>query len=226
MIIKLNSIFSKIYFLLIPFLLIILSFIYLINEQLYMHLTNEDGLLEWTTFFSLFLAGVLSFVISIRLKRSKSPYFWFFILFSVFCFFSSMEEISWGQRIMDINTPQFFVENSTQPETNIHNVMQKWGRGIPFFGLSYNFKTKHLAGIVLFLYGAFLPLAARSRKMSEFLRRKSIVVPPGILSLSFVIAALMMIDKPTGREEELGECFFSIAILLFIYTEFLKQKTT
>ena len=45
------------------------------------------------------------------------------ILFSIIFFFGFGEEISWGQRIFNIETPNFFIENNLQSETNIHNLM-------------------------------------------------------------------------------------------------------
>jgi len=43
-----------------------------------------------------------------------------------------------------------------------------------------------------------------------------LVVPPLVLALSFFLAALMMMDQPTGQEEEIGEFFFSVCFFLFM----------
>ena len=51
------------------------------------------------------------------------------------------------------------------------------------------------------------------------------VVPPPVLAISFFIAALMMWDRPTGWEEEIGEFFFSLCFFLFMLMEHLKPET-
>jgi len=214
----------RVFVLFIPFMFVLLTLIYIANFELYWSLTNEDGLLEWLTFFSLFFAFLISFFIKIKIKKYKFSFYWFFLFFTIFLLFSAMEEISWGQRILDIKSSGFFIENSTQGETNVHNLFQKWGRSLPFFGYEYNFKTKHLAGLTLFLYGAILPIVALNKRAANFFNQINIVVPPLTLSFSFFLAALMMIDKPTGREEEIGEFLFSVCLLLFIIWEYMKLK--
>lgn len=37
----------------------------------------------------------------------------------------ALEEISWGQRVLKIETTEFFHEHSDQKEINFHNVMQQ-----------------------------------------------------------------------------------------------------
>ena len=219
-----HNINSRVFFLLVPLLFAIISIIYLTNSELYWFLTNEDGLIEWLTFLSLFIAGLISIFITIDIRKYNYPFFWFFLFFSIFLLFFAMEEISWGQRIFDIKSSEFFLQNSTQGETNVHNLFQKWGRSLPFFGLEYNFKTKHLAGITLIIFGAILPIIAQKKQVAELLNQIQIVIPSLILSFSFFLAALMMIDKPTGREEEIGEFLFSVCLLLFVYMEYIKLK--
>ena len=53
----------------------------------------------------------------------------------------------------------------------------------------------------------------------------TIVVPPKILAFSFFLAALPMIDKPTRREEELGEFLLSFCLMMFIVYEYRKRKS-
>ncbi len=215
---------SRLSIILIPVLLIVFAIIYKTNSRFYIYLTREDNLVEWVTFVLLFLTGVLSLIIAIQIRKNQGPYFWFFLIFSILCILSSLEEISWGQRILGIKSPEFFLKGSDQREINIHNVIQKWAKNLSIFWITYDLKTKHIVGLTLFVYGTCLPIIALNRSISSFFRRKQFVVPPPILSFGFLIAALMMFDKPTGQEEEIGEFFFSICLFLFTVMEHLKLE--
>lgn len=199
--------------LLVPLLLLTFVVIYKLDPNCYISLTKEDQVVEWATFGCLLAAGVFGLVLAVRLSKTQKGLVLFFGVFGVFCLLSALEEISWGQRIFRIKSPEFFLENSSQREINIHNVFQKRS------GL----KTKHIAGLSLFIYGVCLPLLGAHPKVQGFLTRYGLVVPPRALSLSFLLAAIMMFDWPTGEEEELGELFFSICLFLFVAGEFITR---
>jgi hypothetical protein len=201
--------------LLVPLLLLTFVLIYELNPRHYISLTKEDQVVEWATFGFLLAAGVLGLGLAIRLSRAQKGFVLFFGVFGVFCLLSALEEISWGQRIFRIQSPEFFLENSSQREINLHNVFQKRS------GL----KTKHIAGLSLFIYGVCLPWLGVHPKVKGLLTRYGLVVPPRALSLSFLLAAMMMFDWPTGEEEELGELFFSICLFLFMAGEFITRDS-
>ena len=221
---RLDAVLEQVSRFLVPVLFVVLAIIYVVDSQWYRALTDEDGLLEWLTVIFLCLAGLIAFCIAMRGRKNQQPNFWFFLIFSLACLLCALEEISWGQRIFDIQSSEFFLEHNDQRETNIHNVIQKWGRSLPFFGATYDFKTKHVAGLTLLLYGAFLPILAKKPQVANFCRTLHCVIPPRILSVSFFIAALMMIDVPTGQEEEIGEFFFSLCFVLFMLMEYLNLE--
>ena len=212
-----SSLYKLIHFLsitVIPLLLVVFAVIFTIDRRVYMQLILEDALVEWLTFVFLFLSGLLSFFIATRIRKRTHRYHWFFIAFSLFCILASLEEISWGQRVFGIRSPEFFFWNSDNGEMNVHNVMQKW----------YEIKTKHITGWSLFLYGTCLPMLALNHRIRSLFERIRFVVPPPVLAFSFFIAALMMIDRPTGKEEEIGELFFGLCFFLFMLMEYLKEK--
>ena len=223
---KLNRAVAWLSVILIPVLLIIFAILYKTNTGLYREMMLEDHLLEWLTFVFLFLAGIFSLIIAIQVRTKHELYFLFFLIFSICCILFAFEEISWGQRVFNIESPDFFRENSDQRDISFHNVMQKWGKNLSLFGITFDIKTKHITGLTLFVYGAVLSIVALNRKIKNFFEKIQVVIPPPILSFSFLIAALMMIDIPTGEEEEIGELFFSICFLLFMIMEYLKRKST
>lgn len=62
----------------------------------------------------------------------------------------------------------------------------------------------------------FLPTGHRLRAPLD---RRFIPIPPRFLAVGFFMGAGAMVDLPSGREEEIGECFFSICLLMFMAHE-------
>jgi len=189
--------------------------LYMVNPQeYYFPFLVEDGLAEWLTFAMLSCSFAVSLYLFLKKRAHENR--WFFLLFSMFCLFGALEEISWGQRVFDIQSSEFFVNNSDQGEINAHNVFQKW----------FRIKTKHVAGIVLLVYGMFLPtLANRRPAIKKRIEKQFFLLPPLHLRWSFLLGTLMMMDWPTGQEEELGEMSFSICLFLFLLYELQWEET-
>ena len=85
---------------------------------------TEDSLLEWGTFFFSMAAVLLFLLLGLRGLRLG-----FLLAFGFFVF--GGEEISWGDRVLDFRTPDFFAQNNIQSETNLHNFLN------PAFGWLY-----------------------------------------------------------------------------------------
>jgi hypothetical protein len=109
-------------------LIVFLIFFYFVFQfqPLSINLSNLGSLYEEDTGFEsmtaifLFLASVL-IIFSIENKELfYSKLFKIFIALSSLLFF--LEEISWGQRILDFKTPEFLLMINTQEEANIHNI--------------------------------------------------------------------------------------------------------
>jgi len=195
----------------IPILMGLIYSIEKLDQRYFFELFKEDRLLEWLTFWFLLLTGLLSIVLAWRARQAKHKTYWFFALFALFFILFAMEEISWGQRIFQIESPEFFLLNSDQQEINAHNVLQNWGR----------FRTNRVAGLALFIYGGLLPLFPQTSWLRKVFDKLGVVIPGRVLVLGFVLAALLMLPIFSGQEEELGELFFSISLLLFIVGELL-----
>jgi hypothetical protein len=85
--------------------------------------TVEDGFIEWVTMIVLFAAFCLSVHRFVTARRNFGLRGRFTLLLMAAIFlFGAGEEISWGQRIFDIETPQILAENNAQKEMNLHNL--------------------------------------------------------------------------------------------------------
>jgi hypothetical protein len=90
---------------------------------LYKRLVVEDGPLEWATVVVYVTAAVLG----IRLCRAlaqRRRYAWvlYYAVLTLAFIFIAGEEISWGQRIFGIASPDYFRERNVQGEIGLHNL--------------------------------------------------------------------------------------------------------
>ena len=192
---------------LFPVLTVVFAVFYLADESLYRYIIKEDSIVEWLTFAFLIVAGFLSFIIASGIRKSHHYFHWFFILFFGFNLLAGLEEISWGQRVFDVETTGVFHEYSDQNEMNLHNTFQ---------GL-FHIKTKHIALLVLLIYGSLLPGIMRNRNPQYGkMPLRQFIIPPMFLRGGFTIAAILMLDFQTGHEEEIGEFFFSICFFIMM----------
>jgi|SRR6476661_3291521 len=208
---------KRITLVLFPVLTLIFAAIYLFNEPLYLESLKEDNLVEWLTFIFLFTSGILSLITAIRIKSRYNYFHWFFIAFFAFNLLAGFEEISWGQRVLNIQSGEFFQRYNDQQETNLHNTFQ----GV------FHIKTKHIALLALFIYGVVLPWMIRRNALNtRWMDKNFIVIPPSSLMLGFLFATLMMLDFQTGYEEEIGEFYFSICFFLFTSYSLIQASET
>ena len=149
---------------------------------------QEDRLVEWLTVFIFAAAGIVTLRFALRRRRI------FDALVGLFLLFVAGEEMSWGQRLLGLTPPPYFLEHNTQQEMNIHNFADLFGspKG-PF--------TLVLAG-----YALLLPLAARIRPLTRWLERVGATPPPAAAIPWFVVAIVLLTWYPfrfTGEWTEL-----------------------
>ena len=95
----------------------------LLHRPLFTALVAEDGPLEWTQFALFLLASVLLAVAAWRLARSGDVVGCVLVAVGALGIFGiAGEEISWGQRVFDWQTPGELAAVNHQNETNIHNI--------------------------------------------------------------------------------------------------------
>lgn len=93
------------------------------------------------------------------------------------CFFVAMEEISWGQRILGIDTPPALEEINHQGELNLHNIAGRW--------------KLHAVYIFVGACGAFAWLLVPRNIETRFRGIVDYVVPPWWLMLYFLPTFLL-----------------------------------
>jgi len=111
-----------------PFILLLLGvgcYFALTDPEYYTTVVaKEDGPIEWLTVIGLLLSCGVAIGRVVSLRKSKNVGFlavWAFL--ALVCFFGAGEEISWGQRIFNIESSEWFKQNNAQQETNLHNLV-------------------------------------------------------------------------------------------------------
>ena len=129
---------------------------------------------------------------------------------------AAMEEISWFQRILHVQSSDFFMQNNRQGETNLHNL------AIGSSGSIH--KTLMLKAILLagLAHNVFLPLLARSRPaVRDFVEKFGVYLPPlpvALIYLALVILSHVLIAHP--RKGELGEMFGAVHYMATVFSAY------
>jgi hypothetical protein len=88
----------------------------------YGFLIQEDGIVEWMQFVFFVLSSLLFFVAFLTKIKTNKLFGIIYLLLSLGFLFISAEEISWGQRVFNVETPEYLEGRNYQNELNFHNI--------------------------------------------------------------------------------------------------------
>jgi hypothetical protein len=179
---------------------------------------REDGLAEWLTCLELLIMSVYSFCVSLSFehysetKAAKRTWFFLGLLF----LFGAIEEISWGQRILGINSPEWFLRHNRQGETNIHNLV--------IYGKNLNKLVfgKFLT-VIIVIYVLVMPLLYRfSKKVKGIVGKYRIPIAQNYQVLLFIVMTIAIqihvsLSKKAGELLELSTCYLVFLIIAHPY---------
>ena len=199
---------------LILLMLALASALWATDPDLYHQVVQEDGPVEWMTFWAFALAGILSLVTLAREAWLAQPLRAIYLaLFTLGALAVAMEEISWGQRLIGYQPPERFLAENFQQELNLHNLADTETR-------------KGVLTALLIGFGIVFPVAGRLPWLGPQLAGWMLPVPslallPGFVALvgfyivyplessgewvelgagiGFLFAALACLVKPAGR---------------------------
>lgn len=175
----------------------------------------EDGLIEWTTVVALFFAGI------VMLRRCWQLHDRPWLFFRLVClgaalvmFFGAGEEISWGQRLFDVETPELLKKHNRQSEMNLHNL--KFGD----FSVNKIIFSKLLA-VCIVSYVLIMPILYRRKEsVARLIDRFAIPVPRAIHTVAWLILIActeggVIASKKSGELTEFGGSLLFLLIFLF-----------
>ncbi|MCP3852018.1 MAG: hypothetical protein GY694_17540 [Gammaproteobacteria bacterium] len=180
----------------------------------------EDGFTEWSTVVFL-LIGLFVCVKRVWLLKDQKPFSFLFMtsLLALLFFFGAGEEISWGQRIFNVESSEFFIENNAQGETNLHNLMVGetklnkliFGRGI---------------GILLLLYLVVLiPLYKKKEGVKQLVDKFAIPIAQNYQVAAYIILLIVVqVIMASSKKGEMLEFAGSVIFLLNITFPYNKSN--
>ena len=178
----------------------------------------EDGFIEWLTIVALLCGAFLCFYRAFKLKSKRNVMFLFVtVLVGLVLLFGAGEEISWGQRIFDIESSEFFTKYNAQREINIHNLI--------FKGTKINklvFGT--LLGACIAAYFLILPIVYRkSSRINGLVDRIAIPIPRVFHILSYIILVILVELVDSSKKGELLEFGGCWIFLLMIFNPYNRE---
>jgi len=172
----------------------------------------EDGFVENLTLLPLIGVAIIGICYLRKLSRYRSRWFRIVILMSIlFSVFVVGEEISWGQRIFGIRSSEFFIENNSQGETNLHNLV---------VGSTKINKVifSQLLTVCMAFYLIALPiLYKKNRKWQAFIDYMGVPVPRVYQIMASIVLFMSILLIPSGKNAEILEVGITY-IFFLIYT--------
>jgi hypothetical protein len=163
--------------------------------ETYRRIIQEDGPVEWMTFWAFALAGGVALAAfpwkSLRQHRFQAIYL---LAFGLGCLAIALEEISWGQRLVGYQPPERFLAENFQQEFNLHNLAGTATRKAMLTGLLVGF-------------GVLFPLLGRLPPTARWLGNLGIPAPSLALVPGFAALTFFYLEYPiesTGEWVELG----------------------
>ena len=196
----------------LPLVAVVLLALAVPHPNLYHFLIDEDHVVEWTQFFAILAASVV-FALAGReaFRIGRRPLGILFAIVALGAFAVAGEEISWGQRLLGLATPDALKNINHQGETNIHNIS----------GLQSVF---NLGELLVGLDGLAVPILwAIPQIRARIARVDRLLVPPLCLATLFLLPvayrAYRAIVLPEAGERitefgELPELTLYLAILI------------
>jgi len=205
--------------LLFPKIIILLSILvfltnyisYYTNFLFYEYTIQEDGWIENCTAFLLGLSGstLLLYLLKYHNLYTRIGIAITFLT-AVGLLFGFGEELSWGQRIFNINSTPYFSENNLQQETNIHNLKIK---GIELNTIIFTYGL----GIVFAIYFCLLrPLYLKKDIFRKLIDQYYIPIPRIWHLILFFSGTILILIMNHDKKWELWELLFALTIYAIV----------
>jgi hypothetical protein len=146
-------------------------------------INREDGILENFQVICLGLAALVSLWVALRLGRRTPEFYMHWVLAAGF-FVMCGEEISWGQRLLGLETPVFLAEVNVQNEINFHNL--------------YGYVFDNIVILFVLTWGVCVPLLDRIPFLSRVFESVGLPVASSGLAVG-IFAALPFENGLVGR---------------------------
>ena len=213
---------TKVFIFFFPIILSLIVFLIksMLEQNSWEKMNTEGGFIEYGTSVAFILASIFAIQLGKYLLSRKYKLFGllYYLIGAVFIFVG-LEEISWGQRLLGIESPDFFQSYNSQGEITIHNLVgirEYLDRGLMVVALILGISwllgkiSKNLANRYWFRY--FVP--------SSFLSSFFLIVFIFFLIVEYISSWGVVIES----FQEFIELLFSLGCLAFTITNFFKHS--
>lgn len=173
---------------------------------------QEDGFVENISALGLLMVTIILWTRLIKFWSSKSITWKIGVFFMGLIFlFGAGEEISWGQRILGIESNDFFLENNAQKETNLHNLVvgETKVNKLIFTQLMF---------LVLFVYFIIFPYLYKKKMWVQNLAIQFAVPVARTHHIVFFLAYTgLILIMGSSRRWEVLELMFAMGFFLIFY---------
>jgi hypothetical protein len=194
------------------------------NQLIFGTFFKEDGLLETGSAILYFLTALIFLKTGItnpkNHKLSRYHLLWC-LLFATLFFVVGGEEISWGQRILSVETPGELAEINLQGELNFHNID----------GIHQHIRIVGVLFIFMLCY--FIPLSNRHHRglRSLYQQYHLPIFPlnglyPVTIAILYMLIPRAFLSQSMFELDEIGEFYLSAAWVLFAVKHWALHKET
>lgn len=199
-----------------PVLIIFLSLaIYVSRTNLFYFesaMVAEDGFFQWMIFYTLLFASIMCFYRASLLKPFRGAVFATCLVLAGIVFLAfAMDEMSWGQRVFNFSSPQFFLTHNTKMQFNFHHLVFN---GFHINNIIFTFSIK----IIATLYFLVLPFFyTKLDKIKVFVNRFAIPLPRYSQTGAYIILAGLISLIPSDLRFVIFEFGFYWILVLMMY---------
>lgn len=191
-----------------------------IDLKFYTEFSDEDGPLENASAIIFFMASIIGYIVVGKFFKTRKILYGFLYLFLAFSFMMlALEEISWGQRIFDLETPESFSSN-LQNQITLHNLESilpylhdflmlvgffgafswiffwklrktKYRKFIRFFVPSWYLVFYFIPIFLFYLIGYFMPYDPQVYELGDFLPMNDQEPPKLLLALGLMFFTMI-----------------------------------
>ena len=178
--------------------------------------TVEDGFIEWCTVLVLLWAMSICAWRVWTLRHARSPLFLgVTALLGLLCLFGAGEEISWGQRLLGLETPEYFSKRNAQGEIGFHNMVVEID-GEPVKINKLVFGTGLAIAMALYLF-VVTPLYRTRPEVTRFLHKIAAPMPRNYQALGYLLVlATVELFVDSSKRGEMTEFAGAIIFALNI----------
>lgn len=186
------------------------------GKEAFMNYMREDGPVEWPGALFLFFSSLVCLYRVFQYRKMKKRLWvvtWAVLAFLFF--FAAGEEISWGQRILGIQSSEFFLEHNKQDETNLHNMI------VGGYNLNKLIFAAPVFVVLIIYFGLFRLADAKISFLHNLFSKFQLPLPRNQHIIVITIATLLILLIHMPKESELHELSFSLIFFLIFLNPFL-----